>query len=70
MTGSPNVSAHFPKGLFVVIIVDLFSYRLDISWKKRLKKGTNGIYWLMEQFYTYDDDYRLISSKPFIGLND
>lgn len=31
---------------------------------KKLKKGTNGIYWFMEQFYTHDDDYRLIASKP------
>ena len=35
---------------------------------KKLKKGTNGIYWLMEQFYTHDDDYKLISSKPFSTL--
>ncbi len=26
------------------------------------------IYWLMEQFYTHDDDYKLISSKPFATL--
>lgn len=35
---------------------------------KKLKKGTNGIYWLMEQFYTHDDDYKLIVSKPFTTL--
>ena len=35
---------------------------------KKLKKGTNGIYWLMEQVYTHDDDYKLISSKPFATL--
>ena len=35
---------------------------------KKLKKGTNGIYWLMEQFYTHDDDYKLISPKPFAAL--
>ncbi len=35
---------------------------------QKLKKGTNGIYWLMEQFYTHDDDYKLISSKPFATL--
>ena len=35
---------------------------------KKIKKGTNGIYWLMEQFYTHDDDYKLISSKPFATL--
>lgn len=32
---------------------------------EKLKRGYEGIYWLMEQFYTHDDDYRLISSKPF-----
>ena len=35
---------------------------------KKLKKGTSGIYWLMEQFYTHDDDYKLIESKPFATL--
>lgn len=35
---------------------------------KKLRKGTNGIYWLMEQFYTHDDDYRLIASKPLARL--
>ncbi len=35
---------------------------------KKLKKGTNGVYWLMEQFYTHDDDYKLIASKPFATL--
>ena len=35
---------------------------------KKLKKGTNGIYWLMEQFYMHDDDYKLILSKPFATL--
>ena len=35
---------------------------------KKLKKGTNGIYWLMEQFYTHDEDYKLIVSEPFATL--
>ena len=35
---------------------------------KKLRKGTNGIYWLMEQFYTHDDDYHLIASKPLTEL--
>lgn len=35
---------------------------------KKLKKGTNGIYWLMEQFYTHDDDYKFIEFKPFATL--
>lgn len=35
---------------------------------KKLKKGTNGIYWLMEQFYMHDDDYKIIKSKPLATL--
>ena len=35
---------------------------------KKLKKGTNGVYWLMEYFYTHDDDYHLTASKPFATL--
>ena len=35
---------------------------------KKLKKGTNGIYWLMEYFYTHDDDYHLTASKPLTTL--
>ena len=35
---------------------------------KKLKKGTSDIYWLMELFYTHDDDYKLIESKPFATL--
>ncbi len=35
---------------------------------KKLKKGTNGIYWLMEQFYTHNDDYKIIKSKPLATL--
>ena len=35
---------------------------------KKLRKKANGVYWLMEQFYTHDDDCKLISSKPFATL--
>ena len=35
---------------------------------KKLRKKANGVYWLMEQFYTHDDDYKLISYKPFATL--
>ena len=35
---------------------------------KKLKKGTNGVYWLMEYFYTHDDDYHLTAFKPFATL--
>lgn len=35
---------------------------------EKLRKGTNGIYWLMEHFYTHDDDYKLVSFKPYATL--
>lgn len=35
---------------------------------KKLRKKANGVYWLMEQFYTHDDDCKLISFKPFATL--
>lgn len=35
---------------------------------KKLRKGNRGIYWLMEQFYTHDDDYKVIASKPLTTL--
>lgn len=35
---------------------------------KKLRKGNMGIYWLMEQFYTHDDDYKVIASKPLTTL--
>lgn len=35
---------------------------------EKLKRGTDGIYWLMEHFYTHDDDYKLVASKPFATL--
>lgn len=35
---------------------------------EKLKRGTDGIYWLMEHFYTHDYDYKLVASKPFATL--
>ena len=43
-TGSWKISAHFEKGLLVVIIVDSFSYLLAIRLKKRLAESTS-IFW-------------------------
>ena len=34
----------------------------------KLSRGNDGIYWLMEQFYTHDDEYNLIASKPLATL--
>lgn len=35
---------------------------------QKLRKKANGVYWLMEEFYTHDDDYKLIHQshlQPF-----
>ena len=37
IVGVPNISGHFEKLEFVVIIVQCFSYLLAISWKNRLE---------------------------------
>ena len=34
----------------------------------KLSRGNDGTYWLMEQFYTHDEDYNLISSNPLATL--
>lgn len=35
---------------------------------EKLKRGGEGTYWLMEQFYTHNEDYELISSEPLATL--
>ena len=41
ITGSQNISDHFDKILFVVIIVDFCSYLNDINWKNRFAASTS-----------------------------
>jgi hypothetical protein len=43
ITSSPNTSAHSSNGLFEVIIVELFSYLLEIS----LKKSEADSFWIL-----------------------
>lgn len=64
---SPNIVKCFiSKHKYISIFQVMPITKEQLS--KKLKKGTNGIYWLMEQFYTHDDDYKLIASKPFTTL--
>jgi len=56
------VSKHKYIGIFQVMPIT------KALLSKKLKKGRNGVYWLMEQFYTHDDDYNLISSQPLAIL--
>lgn len=35
---------------------------------EKLRKGQERTYWLMEQFYTHDDDYKIVSSNALATL--
>lgn len=61
-----SVKCYVSKHKYITIFQVMPITRGQLS--KKLKKGTNGIYWLMEQFYTHDDDYRLIASKPLAEI--
>lgn len=40
------------------------------AMKEKNRKGQEGTYWLMEQIYTHDDDYKIISSRALATLED
>ena len=61
---SPSiVKCYISKHKFISIFQVMPITREQLSGK--LRRKTNGIYWLMEQFYTHNDDYKVIASKPF-----
>lgn len=64
---SPNIVKCFIAKRKFISIFQVMPITKELLSEK-LKKGTNGFYWLMEQFYTHDDDYKLISSKTFATL--
>ena len=35
---------------------------------EKLNRGKEGVYWLIEKFYTHDDNYKIISSNALIKL--
>ena len=55
---------------------EAITYDIRRSYRKIKKKDAINsigickftVYWLMELFYTHDDDYKLIASKPFATL--
>lgn len=60
------VKYHYTKHKYISIFQVMPVTRELLS--KKLRKWTNGIYWLIEYFYTHDDDYKLVSSKPYATL--
>lgn len=64
---SPSiVKCYISKHKFISIFQVMPITREQLSGK--LRRKTNGIYWLMEQFYTHNDDYKVVASKPFATL--
>lgn len=60
------VKCYYTKHKYISIFQVMPITRKLLS--EKLKRGTNGIYWLMEYFYTHDADFKLVSSKPFATL--
>lgn len=61
-----NVKCYYSKHKYISVFQVMPITRKLLS--EKLRKWTNGIYWLMEYFYTHDDDYKLIASKPYATL--
>ena len=63
----PDIAkCHYTKHRYISIFQVMPITRKLLT--EKLKRGTEGTYWLMEQFYTHDDDYELVASKPFAKL--
>ena len=60
------VKCHYTKHRYISIFQVMPITRKLLT--EKLKRGREGIYWLMEHFYTHDDDYELVASKPFVTL--
>lgn len=60
------VKCYYTKHKYVSIFQVMPITRKLLS--EKLRRGTDDACWLMEYFYTHDDDYRLVASKPFATL--
>lgn len=64
---TPDIAkCHYTKHRYVSIF-QVMPITRELLLEK-LRRGSDGVYWLMEQFYTHDDDYKLVASKPFVTL--
>lgn len=64
---SPRIAKCFTSKHQYISIFQVMPITKELL-NKKLRKGNMGIYWLMEQFYTHDDDYKVIASKPLTTL--
>ena len=59
------VKCYITKKKFISVFQVMPITRQQLNEKLNRQDGT---YWLMEQFYTHDDDYNLIAMKPLANI--
>lgn len=64
---SPNIVKRFVSKRKYISVFQVMPISREML-NEKLRKGSSGIYWLMEQFYTHDDDYNLIASNPLAKI--
>lgn len=66
LNSSSSIKCYTSKNKFVSIF-QIMPVTNDMM-KEKLRRGQEGIYWLMEQFYTHDDEYRIMSANALANL--
>ena len=66
LDSSSSVKCYISKNKFVSIFQVMPVTKEMMDEKQR--RGQEGTYWLMEQFYTHDDDYKIVSSNALATL--
>lgn len=64
---SPNIVKCFISKRKYISVFQVMPISREML-NEKLRKGSNGIYWLMERFYMHDDDYNLIASNPLAKI--
>ena len=66
LNNASSAKCYISKNKFISIfqVMPISKKMLD----EKLNRGKEGAYWLIENFYTHDDNYKIISSDPLIKL--
>lgn len=64
LTDSKSAKCYLSKNNFVSIF-QIMPVKRELM-NEKLNRGQEGTYWLIEQFYTHDDDYKIIASNALV----
>lgn len=66
LNNASSTKCYVSKNKFISIfqVMPISKKMLD----EKLNRGKEGVYWLIEKFYTHDDNYKIISSNALIKL--